>query len=261
MQQFGPGNRQIAYAFNEGSLAPVDLHKELKRSGRAEKTKEGLIVKTPGMRQTGLSSVPLDFQSWLPAASPHYHVSPNFNDYVLVPVIIMPSDIPNRNAVAFPRQELVKFYPHLGQTAYKTWKGKPVHYEHQNEDITKAYGIIADSFFKRMPNRGQGQIFKVLLLLAWDRTKHPETVSRIIAGDLNSYSMGAFVGTYTCSYCSHELGTCIHLDPKDPTNMYELNGRLVFRNVVDPEGFECSGVEGPAYISAISDSFIQVKTN
>jgi len=187
-------------------------------------------------------------------------VSSKFDDYVLTPVIIMPSDLANRNAVAFPHSELKKFHPHLGMNAYKTWKGKPTFYEHKNDDITKAYGIIADTFYKKMTNFGDNKIYKLLLLLGFDRSKNPDTVQRIISKDLNSYSMGAYVGGYTCSLCGEEVGSCNHLDPKAQTQLYEVGNKLVHKNVRDIEGFETSAVESPAFMSALSDTLIHVKT-
>lgn len=245
--------KQKVYAFTDSSLPSIDLHKESKKSGSLIKTDDGMELRQPGL------NVPLDFHAWLPQAAPHYHVSPHFDDYILTPVIIMPSDLPNRNAVGFPLSQLTAFHPHLGQMAYKTWKGKPTFYEHKNNDITKAYGIIADSFIRKMSGYGNGKVWKILLLLSFDRTKNPHVTSRIVGGDLNTYSMGAYIDGYTCSYCNEELGQCEHLDPKQPTYMYEIGNKLVFRNVRGVEGFETSAVESPAYASAISDTLIQVR--
>ena len=141
--------RIAVYASSNETLPTIDLHKEMKKSGRARLLADG----TMDLRGKGLE-VPLDFHSWMPRAALHYKLSQNFEDYVITPVIIMPSDLPNRNAVAFPLSQLVAFHPHLGQLAYKTWRGKPTFYEHANTDITKAYGIIADAFLKKMVGWG-----------------------------------------------------------------------------------------------------------
>jgi hypothetical protein len=254
----GSKNRKIVYAFanDQIPLSPIDLYKETKKSGRVFVGAEGLEIKQPEMKDDQTSV--LDFNIWLHASSGPYHISSNFEDYILTPVIIMPSDIPNRNAVAFTFQELYKFHPHLGQQAYKTWKGKPTFHEHQNNDITKAYGVIADSEMRQMKGYSRG-LCKVLLFLAFDRSKHPDHANLILSGDINSYSMGAYIGSFTCSYCEKDVGVCSHIDPQNPRVMYELNGKLVFRNVRDIEGFETSSVGSPAYVSAISDTLIQVK--
>lgn len=256
-KSLGPNGQQCVYAFasDQVTLAPIDIHKELKKSGRANVTASGLSLATP---EFGDADTVLDFTRWLPSCAEGYCISSQFDDYVLTPVIIMPSDLPNRNAVGFPFSELWKFHHHLGQQAYMTWKGKPTFYEHQNTDVTKAYGVIADADMRQMKGYSHG-LCKVLLFLAFDRTKHTDVVNKILTGELNSYSMGAYIGSFTCSFCGADVGGCHHIDPRNPRVMYELQGKLVFRNVRDIEGFECSIVGSPAYVSAISDTLIQVK--
>lgn len=253
-------HRFAEYAFTNEVLPTIDLNIQTRKSGSVQVDQDRMVVTLP--EQNGLS-IPLDISVWLPFAASQYHISRNLDDYILTPVIVMPSDLPNRNAVGFPLKELVKFHPNLGQQAYKTWKGKPTHYEHANEDITKAYGVIADAFMRRLVGFNHGQVWKILLLLAFDRSKNPDIVNRIISGDLNSYSMGAFIGSYTCSFCGEELGNepgcCIHLDINKPGVMYDLQGKLVFRNIKDCEGFEVSCVESPAFLSALSDTVIKMK--
>jgi hypothetical protein len=273
--------RHAVYAFAEQSLPPIDMHKELKRSGRATEIRDlfkstetarrivpSAFADTEPMRSKNApsiqiaastidgessGSVALDFGTWLPYSAPHYQISPNIEDHVITPVVVMPADIPNRNSVAFPLEELVKFHPTLGQQAFKTWRGKPTHHEHDNEDITKAYGVIPDAYLRKLTGFGQGAMWKVLLLLSFDRQKHPDVVRDILAGERNSYSMGAWVGSYRCSCCGAEVGECNHIRKEGHHHMYELNGQLVFKNCIDIEGFECSQVGTPAYISAISD--------
>ena len=69
--------------------------------------------------------------SWFPFAARKYHVSDQLSDYVIFSTIICPSDIPNRNGIAFPLEELVKFTdtpsPHM---VYQGWRGCPLHLEH-----------------------------------------------------------------------------------------------------------------------------------
>jgi hypothetical protein len=207
----------------------------------------------------GQTPIPLDFNNWLPFSAPHYHISPDPADFILVPVIVMPSDIPNRNGVAFPLKELIAFSPDQGQQAYKTWKGKPTYLEHANNDITKAYGVIADSFMRPLKGWGGGKVWKVLLLLAFDRSKHADVADKIASGEYNSYSMGAWVGGYSCSYCGAEVGKCDHIRANS-NGMYHLNGKMVFRNCHDIVGFECSSVSTPAFISAISDTKLHLRS-
>lgn len=251
------GKRHAVYSYAEQGFKPLDLHKETKKSGCITLASSGeMLVDHPEMR--GQAQIPLDFNTWLPFSAPHYKISPDPRDYLLVPVIVMPSDLPNRNSVAFPLRELIAFNTEHGQQAYKTWKGKPTYLEHQNNDITKAYGVIVDSFLRPLKGWSGNQIWKVMLLLAFDRTKHPDVAEKINSGDYNSYSMGAWVGGYTCSYCGAEEGECNHI-AKGHTPMYHLNGKLVFKNCHDIVGFECSSVSTPAFVSAISDTRLSLR--
>jgi hypothetical protein len=249
--------KKVVQAEVEQSYPAVDFYAEKKKSGSILDTPGGSILQLPALttKDTKLE-VPLDFATWLPFCAPKYHISPDPEDYVITPVIVMPSDLPNRNAVAFPLKELVNFIPDVGMQAYKTWKGKPTHFEHKNEDITKAYGVIVDSFLHKMIGFGDGKIWKLLLLLAFDRTKHPEVADAILHNEINSYSMGAWINSYTCSYCGKpvdEKYECPHLDHEKKGEMYIKDGILVFQNVKDIMGFECSAVGDPAFRSAISD--------
>jgi hypothetical protein len=250
--------RLTEYAFSNEALPSIDLFKEMKRSGGGSLQNGEIVLESPEAKQAGINT-PIKLTKHLPFAAPHYHISRDFNDYVLTPVIIMPSDLPNRNAIAFPLKELVKFHPQLGQQAYETWSGKPTFYEHKNDDITKAYGMIGDTFMRKMTGWGNGRVWKILLLLGFDRSKNPHIVNRILDGSLNSYSMGAYIGGYTCSICNAERGKCHHIDPHDTTAMYEIGNQLVYSNVVDIEGFETSAVESPAYMTALSDTLIRVR--
>jgi hypothetical protein len=256
MQMFGPGNKVAVYSFAEdATVGPaIDVHKAIRN--KSLEISSDLRVHS---NLTGLGdATQLDLTTWLPFAAKEYHISPEFSDYVLVPVFIMPSDLPNRNSVGFPLRELVKFNVAQGRQAYKTFTGKPVHYEHDNKDPHKAHGVIVDTFLKKLAGYGNGKVWKLMELLAIDRTKYPQVSSRILDGSLNTYSMGAFVQGYTCSYCHSPMGQCSHLHPNKAFDFYELNGKLVYRQVHGVEGFETSIVESPAYLTAISDKLIQV---
>lgn len=251
------GKNQAMYAYAPQVFAPIDIYKESKKSGSLTQVMSNkLELSSPELEMQGLDGgVELDMKIWLPYAAPIYQISPDMKDYVMVPVIIMPSDLPNRNGAAFPLQELIKFHPHLGQQAYKTWKGKPTYMNHKNDVLEEAYGVIADSSLRKLTEFGDGKIWKVLLFLTFDRSKHPDICQRILNKDLNSYSMGAWVASYNCSYCGHEIGgkECTHLFKSNPSQMYPIGQDLVFRNCIGIEGFETSVVDTPAYISAISD--------
>jgi len=230
---------------------PLEVHQAVKRkdvtlaSGRVVMRNEVL-----GMESGDTS---LDISQWLPFASKTYEISDNLEDFVMVPVITIPTDLPNRNGVAFPLASMVAFNPEAGMQAFKTFKGKPCFVEHKNTVLSKARGVIADTYLRKMPEFGQGKVWKFLELLAFDRTKDPDLVKDILSGQMNSYSMGAYVDQYSCSYCGKELGHCSHISANRPVDFYKKGNRLVYRQVHGVQGFETSAVSSPAFYSAIQE--------
>jgi len=200
------------------------------------------------------------FESWLPFAAKELRISADVKDYLMYPVPIMYSDLPNRNGVAFPLNELVKWNVRRGCQAYKGWSGCPMYEEHKSEDHTKALGVIADSALRRINGMGKGKLWKVVCLAAIDRTKNVLLAKELESGALNSYSMGAMVDGYTCSHCGAEIDHCDHVSLKKPIDFYELNAahgnELVYRNVVGIDPYELSVVRDPAYGTATSDHLI-----
>lgn len=195
-------------------------------------------------------AMPLSFEQELPFAAKSYNISSDPKDYLIHAVLVMITDIPNRNGVAFPLTELVKWNDEYGMQHYKTWKGKPMFVEHESDVIKEAIGIILDVALTPLRSYGTGEQYKVIALVAIDRTKNPSIAQRIAEGKLNTYSMGAMVSGYTCSYCKAEVGKCPHIDPNDKVTFYELNGKLTFKNIIGPVGYELSAVEDPAWIFA-----------
>jgi hypothetical protein len=204
-------------------------------------------------------SAPTGFEQKLPWLAPVMHISSNPEDYFMFPVPIMYSDLPNRNGVAFPLSELVKWNSDLKCQGYESWRYAPMFVEHQSDDITTAIGVVADVSLRKIEGYGDGKLWKVVALAAIDRTKNPELARRMEAGEINTYSMGAMVDGWTCSYCGAGEGKCAHIDPNVPVTFYELNGRMVFKNVFGIGGYELSVVEDPAYLTAISDHKISYK--
>lgn len=235
-------------------LNPLDLHKEIKRKNVKVTAS---TIETSDSKGWGLEgAAKLDWSEWLPFAAKKYNISPDPSDYLLVPVFTIPTDIPNRNGVGFPLSELIKFNPEYGMQAFKTFKGKPTFVEHANEDVTQAKGVIADTFMRKMV--GYNGIWKVLELLTFDRTRDPDLCRDILSGEMNSYSMGAYVDSYLCSYCGAEIGRCSHLHPKKPFDFYRLGDKLVYRKVVNPVGFETSAVKVPAYSVAVDEGLFSM---
>ncbi len=237
----------VEYADAINFMDPIDMHRQSRKGASIEVANQ--------LRET--AGIQLDFPSWLPAAAKAYHISPNLSDYIMVPVVSIPAGLPNRNGVAFPLAELLAWSVDHGCQAYRTFNGKPVFIEHQNSDPTTAIGVIVDTSLRPMQGFGEGKIWKLVKLLAIDRNKGIEVADDIVRGDLNTYSMGAYVGRYSCSVCESDLGNCSHVDRRRMRDFYVThNGVLAFRNVHDIVGFETSSVRTPAFLSAASDTII-----
>lgn len=198
---------------------------------------------------------------WLPAAAKVYNISRNIRDYILAPVPVMFSDIPNTNGDAVTIQEMLRFDPDMGMQAFKTFRGQPCHREHANKVIRDAKGVILDVFLRPIKRYGNSRYYKLVLLMAYDRTKDPELVHQIMSGEENAYSVGFYFKNYTCSVCGAQCGQglsskpCAHTMPKRPTYK-DQTGRLVYRQCGYIKGFECSSVYNPSYVTAIQKSLL-----
>lgn len=211
-----------------------------------------------------LEELVLDAPRMLPFAAEKYRISAKLQDYVMVPVVIMPTDLPNRNMVSFPYLELSSFVPNAGQISYQTWKWKPTHVEHVNRDWTIAKGLILDSALLPMPGRA-GNLWKTLCLCAFDRGKDAALANDILTGRRKNYSMGAMVSHYSCSVCGSvsEPGKgkqlpCgnRHIDPKSGVfKVFDTaQGKILGHyNAHEIQGFEVSSVGVPAWPSAVTD--------
>lgn len=211
---------------------------------------------------TGAGDYTLDVNSWLPAASEIYQISPNISDYILVPVPSIITGLPNTNGDSVSVEELIRFDPKQGQLAYRTWKGKPTHIEHQNKVLSKAKGVILDVILQPITSH-QGNHYKCVKLLGYDRTKDPALCDDILARRVNTYSMGFWFKSYTCSICNARVGPsgagmCSHTNPKRRTYVFNT-GQLAYRCCEVIEGFECSSVRDPAFVTANSDKIMDVR--
>lgn len=208
----------------------------------------------------------LDYETWLPFAAKTYNISPKIEDYLIVNTIVCPSDIPNRNGIAFPRSELAQFLPPpTNRMAYKAWKGCPVHLEHQNEVHEDAYGVILDASFHKIIGYGNGQLWKVMGLLAIDKNKYPDIAQEVLKGLINTYSMGALVDSFSCGFCGAECSKehiCPHITSHKNVNWKVFDGydgqeHLAFLNAHGIQPIECSIVRDPAWAPALSDQVFE----
>lgn len=235
----------IAQAFGLGGT-PVELYKD------PESAAQSL-----GMSREGTAECNL----WLPAAAKKYKLSPNIRDYILVPVPVMFSDIPNTNGDSVTIKEFLEFDTDMGMQAFKTFRGQPCHREHANKVIEDAKGVILDVFLRPVKRFGNARYYKLVELMAYDRTKDPLLVNSILNGDENAYSVGFYFKSFRCSICGaiHGQGLnskpCNHTQPRRPTYK-QADGRLAYRQCRQIKGFETSVVGNPSYIAAIQKGFI-----
>ncbi len=206
----------------------------------------------------------LDAHSWLPFAAKTYQLPGDIEDYIIAVTPMLPSTIPNRNGIAFPLEELVKFQPPpVARMVYKAWAGCPLHVEHQNEDYRTAIGVVLDTSLQPIRGFNQGKIWKIMSLVAVSKTKGGTIAQRVGSGQLNTFSMGADAGYFTCGYCGQEMqryNHCQHLNPERPMDWGVVRGpdgrqHLIFRNAHNIVPVEFSVVETPAWVPATGELF------
>jgi len=174
--------------------------------------------------------------SWLQGAADTYRLSPDINDYLFTEVGIVTTGVPNRNLHCFPYDEVTYFDPRFGQFVYKTFVGKPTYSDHKNTDFLKAKGVHFDATMRKVPG---WNIWKIHVLLGYDRTKDPYLVKAIEKGERRGYSMGAWVSYFLSSATGQiENGSQTMKYPKGSV----VNGRLVYSNCAGVEFFETSSL-------------------
>lgn len=240
----------LSLSFNVGT-APTELY------GVSNKSKSINL----GNAVTHNGEHTLNVNKWLPAAAEEYKISAHLSDYILVPVPSIITELPNTNGDSASYRELTRFNPEHGRLACDTWVGKPTYVEHDNQIITRAKGVIFDVMMRPIRSH-QGNHYKCIKLLGFDRNKDAVLTKAILAGDVNTYSMGMYFKSYTCSICNTRVGpgskfTCEHTQLKRKTYM-RPDGKLAFRRCEYILGFETSAVADPAFCSANSDVILDV---
>lgn len=192
---------------------------------------------------------------WLPFAARQYQISSDIHDYVLVEVPIVIADLPNRNLDGFPYDELVAWRTMVGRPGFKTFVGKPVHQDHDNQDDTKAKGVIFDATL--VPFRGR---WHVKILKGFDRSKDKKLAELVQKKNRVGHSMGSLVEQTECSipscrYLSDGVTTCTHI-AKGAGKGQVLNHHLVYELLRNWTMVESSSVADPAYVVALSDYFL-----
>lgn len=233
---------------------PVEFYKAKKKSSNMKSVIADALQETVSKKQAqAFTNVPIDL-SYLPHAAGPYHISPNIYDYVMTPVGIVTSGIPNRNMQAFPIDELMRFDPQLGRMVYATFKWKPTHIDHQNKDITQAKGVIIDAMITPVPQYATN---KVVILACFDRTKDEWLANAVLSNERPAHSMGSWVENFHCSICDAIWGQCIH-SMKIGKGGITYDRKLVYQNCRGSAFFESSNVGDPADVSADSDEIIML---
>lgn len=245
LQQTPHGSSFVEYSsIQDGSSeTAIDMYDVIKTGNVPEAVSD----------RRGVAQAMLDVDKWLPFAAEVYNTSANIKDYIVVPTTIFLTDVPNANLAAFPFEEMSAWNPRAGRISYRTWKCKPVHHEHANQDPTIAKGVIFDSSMKPVPNY-VGGLNRVVLLAGIDRNRDPELASRVAAGR-HGFSMGCWVSDYNCSVCNASLqkGGCSHIHPKHGVVVPYVGNKLTYRIARGCEGFEVSAVKVPAWRGAMAE--------
>lgn len=133
-----------------------------------------------------------------------------------------------------------------------------------NEVHTDAYGVVLDTSLHKISGYGGGKLWKVMGLIALDKTKYPEMAKRVLDGDIDTGSMGAYVDTFSCSYCNAPMTKthcCNHIHHKNEIDWkeykdYDGSSHIAFRNAHGISPIEYSLVESPAWVPSLSDHIL-----
>lgn len=255
----------IYFSESSKSNVVIDVHKE-NISPRASLSSN----------VTGVSGAYLDIKSWLPLCASTMSISPNFNDYILIPTVTLlaggkESAFPNSNSDHISTEVLLQWDYELHMARYRTLKACPLYIEHANTDLSQSRGVVADVYLS--PLKGyRGNFSKLVSLMAFDRSKDPKLVEDLLSRQINSYSCGAHFSAYTCSDEGHRI---VHTDergsrmtrPGIPAYSAIIGGKecLIYRNLLGSHNgckgglkfFEQSVVRTPAFCSALSDIILQ----
>jgi hypothetical protein len=155
----------------------------------------------------------------------------------------------NQNFDGFPSKEL--------RRAAKTFVGRPVFVNHNNEDHRRTRGIILDAEYKESGNDKYIELF-----IEIDAKEFPRLASLISTGELDSVSMGTDVEFTKCSYCdntAYEIQDfCDHVKYAKGQTLPRISkaGRhedvLVYESCHGLNFFEISYVFDPADETAIN---------
>lgn len=173
----------------------------------------------------------------------------------------------NKNHDGWPSSEL--------ERAHKSFMGKPIFVDHHNHDPSRARGVVADvklhvedtkkaaaldPYYASAPPEHNPPTW-IELLLEVDARRFPKLAKAIIAGDIDSVSMGANVEMSKCSHCGNEAATpdefCNHIRSKGAMHDFTLpdgtkTSKRSYEDCYKVGFFEISFVFDPADTTALA---------
>ena len=184
----------------------------------------------------------------------------------------------NKNNDGWPSAELAK--------SYKSFIGRPIFVDHNNDNPERARGVIVDSrlhvedeektssfdpYYASAPDNHRPPTW-IELLLEVDAKTFPKLAQAVRKGQIDAVSMGANIETSVCSVCEHTAKTpteyCSHVSSKGAEfEVTSANGEKMMKKAYedchDITFFEISFVFDPAdptaLISEKSDKRISKK--
>lgn len=196
----------------------------------------------------------MPFRGKLAAVQPGFQFKPGFL-YTQVRAI---SARINQNYDGWPSDELKK--------SYRSFLGKPVFVNHQNEDPSKARGKVVAS---RYVEAGNDRYIETVMEV--DAKRFPKLAKEIITGGLDSVSMGVEAGFTICSYCDHKAvdtpDFCAHVKFHKGEILPRINARtgakedvLIYEKCYKLGFFELSYVFDPADETAVASRVVQASS-
>jgi hypothetical protein len=133
----------------------------------------------------------------------------------------------------FPYEEVTYFDPRFGNFVYNTFVGKPTYADHKNKVPGDAKGIHFDAAIRKVPG---WDIWKIYVLLGYDRTKDSALVKQIERGQRRAYSMGCWV-SYFLNSITGQISNASQAAKYPKGTVHD--GVLSFDQCVGCEFFEC----------------------